>query len=224
MSKTKFENALQRLLALAAAKDMSQKELARRMGLSGAALTNWKTRGVIPPDRLEDAADVVGVSPHFLRYGVEAGAEEPRQEANGYSKTRVRLLGSIEVREDGSFEFLSPDEAAGFIDGMSSDPEAYAMRIQGGVAGTPIVSNWYMVIEPNRPPAAEDLVMVELLDGTRRIFSFLTRRDDMVLLEELLPCEETEVPSRHRLDPSRIKAIHSIGYLASPAKWRSSRN
>ena len=75
---------IERILAIAEAKDIKQADIAKEIGSRTSVITNWKTRGTTPPAELLPAiAKLLNVSVEFLITGmehIEPGTVLPKNE------------------------------------------------------------------------------------------------------------------------------------------------
>ena len=63
-----------RLLGVEERADVMVPDLAKRVGVTAASLYNWESDGAVPGEaNLTKLAEVLGVSPAWLRYGVQPG-------------------------------------------------------------------------------------------------------------------------------------------------------
>lgn len=209
--------SLQRLLAAAEARGLDQAQLAARIGVTAAAITNWKARGGIPKAQREAAANAVGMTVEELMYGdpPKQGGLAQSNAVNTYSTRTIKVHGAVAVAENGQYERVEATGRAGAVEAISADPAAYALKILGGVPGTPLIEGWYLVVEPSREPVPGEFTLIELLDGSKRVESFLFRRPDLMAAESLCVAH-----TRHTYDPETVSACHPVGYLASPGKLR----
>lgn len=74
-----------RLKAMMRERDISASQLARLVGVSGMAVSNWRNGTIPRPEKLARIAQVLGVNPQFLMNGI---AEET-------APTRTRTVGEI---------------------------------------------------------------------------------------------------------------------------------
>ena len=66
-----------RMLELARSRDLTQAELAKRIGESQQVVNNWKRRGAIPGRKLAKLARALGVSVEEILTGQRPHADEP---------------------------------------------------------------------------------------------------------------------------------------------------
>ncbi len=89
-----------RLLELARGRDLTQVELAKRIGESQQVVNNWKRRGAIPGRKLAKVAHALGVTVEEILTGQRLGTDEPAD----FDPDTLRLARA--------FQLLSPRDRA----------------------------------------------------------------------------------------------------------------
>ena len=77
MDKVRRMDEVRRMLQLARGRDLTQAELAKRIGESQQVVNNWKRRGAIPGRKLAKVARALGVSVEEILTGQRPRADEP---------------------------------------------------------------------------------------------------------------------------------------------------
>jgi len=100
MHKVGHMDEVHRMLELARSRDLTQAELAKRVGESQQVVNNWKRRGAIPGRKLAKVARALGVTVEEIVTGQRPGADEPAD------------LDPDTVRLARAFQLLSPRDRA----------------------------------------------------------------------------------------------------------------
>jgi transcriptional regulator with XRE-family HTH domain len=77
MGEVRHLDGVHRMLELARGLDLTQAELAKRIGESQQVVNNWKRRGAIPGGKLAKVARGLGVTVEEILTGQRPGADEP---------------------------------------------------------------------------------------------------------------------------------------------------
>lgn len=127
----------------------------------------------------------------------------------------VAVVGQARLGENGWYDVVQEVGADGFVEAVSSDPEAYALRVVGDSMHPAIKSGWYVLVEPGREPSPSDYVAVALADGRKMVKEFLYRTDTEVGLQSVNGAK------RLTLQLHEIATMHPVGNLLPPGKFRS---
>jgi transcriptional regulator with XRE-family HTH domain len=100
MHKIRHMDEVHRMLELARSRDLTQAELAKRVGESQQVVNNWKRRGAIPGRKLAKVARALGVTVEEIVTGQRPGADEPAD----FDPDTLRLARA--------FQLLSPRDRA----------------------------------------------------------------------------------------------------------------
>lgn len=123
----------------------------------------------------------------------------------------VRIVGTAQMGNDGYwYEF---DDGDGTIDVISTDPDAYALRVRGDSMSPAIRNNWVVWCEPNSPLVSGEYVMVKTHDGRS-------------MVKELLYANCTEISlmslnadyGRLTLPIESVLKAHYVGGIVPPSK------
>lgn len=142
---------------------------------------------------------------------------EPSVEYVGPAPTRrlVAVVGQARLGENGWYDVVQEVGCDGFVEAVSNDPDAYALRVLGDSMFPAIRNGWYVVVEPNHAINPSDFVAVALTDGRKMVKEFLYRTADEVGLQSVNGNKRLTVPL------AEIATMHPIGSLVSPGKYRS---
>lgn len=125
----------------------------------------------------------------------------------------VRIMGTAQMGDDGYwYEF---DDGDGCIDVISTDPDAYALRVRGDSMAPAIRNNWIVWCEPNSDLVSGEYVMVKTHDGRS-------------MVKELLYANCTEISlmslnadyGRLTLPMESVQQAHYVGGIVPPSKVR----
>lgn len=127
----------------------------------------------------------------------------------------VAVVGQARMGENGWYDVVQVAGADGFVEAVSSDPEAYALRVVGDSMHPAIKSGWYVLVEPGREPSPSDYVAMALADGRKMVKEFLYRTDAEVGLQSVNGAKRLTLQLRE------IATMHPVGNLLPPGKFRS---
>jgi len=212
---------IDRALAWAQEKGWNQSTFASRLGVAPANVTNWKSRG-LPPEHYKLVADALGRSvDELLGAAVTASAvannriEPAAIPGNGQPETlrpypsgkRIPVVGSAQLGDNGHFVELEypVGYGDGWVDVLSTDPNAYALRCRGDSMRPRIRDGEYIVAEPNREVAPGDQVVVKARDGRVMVKTYLYRRDGRIHLQSVNESHPSIV-----LLPDEVEAMHCV--------------
>ena len=123
----------------------------------------------------------------------------------------VRIVGTAQMGDNGYwYEF---DDGDGTIDVISTDPDAYALRVRGDSMSPAIRNNWVVWCEPNSALVSGEYVMVKTHDGRS-------------MVKELLYANCTEISlmslnadyGRLTLPIENVLKAHYVGGIVPPSK------
>lgn len=128
----------------------------------------------------------------------------------------VAVVGQAKLGENGWYDVVQDPGADGFVEAVSSDPAAYALRVVGDSMHPAIKSGWYVLVEPSHEPYPSGYVAVALTDGRKMVKEFLYRTNAEVGLQSVNGAK------RLTLQLSDIATMHPVGNLLPPGKYRPS--
>lgn len=125
----------------------------------------------------------------------------------------VPVLGVAKLGNDGYYEELTT--ADGFVDGYSTDPDAYALLVKGDSMYPAIRHGFLVIVEPNGRCVPGEFVAIALHDGLKMVKELVIQRTGEIMVES--------VNGNHRrtIDRSEIAVLHPVTAVVSPSKWRS---
>lgn len=122
----------------------------------------------------------------------------------------VPVMGSAQLGSEGHWVAL--DNADGFINWPSQDPEAFALRCKGDSMKPRIKDGEYVVVEPNHGYLPGDEVLLVTKDEQVMIKTFLYQRDGAVLV---MSVNEEHPPLRFPI--SDVVRIQYVAGIAKPS-------
>lgn len=144
-----------------------------------------------------------------------AHADDGKIPGNGQPETlrpypsgkRIPVVGSAQLGDNGHFVELEypVGHGDGWVDVLSTDPNAYALRCRGDSMRPRIRDGEYIVAEPNREVAPGDQVVVKARDGRVMVKTYLYRRDGRIHLQSV-----NESHPSIALLPDDVEAMHCV--------------
>lgn len=207
--------------------EMSAADLARAVDVSPAAVTFWLdgTTKSIKGETAVKLERATGYRANWLINGkLPKRVESTQQETSApvYAGKRsgarsIPIVGTARMGEKGYYEEISsiPGAGDGHIDMATADPNAYGLRVRGNSMAPAIRDGWYVLIEPNSPPAVGEYVLVKLKDGQRMVKELLYQRAGVSI--EVLSVNNGE---RMTIYAEDIEALQAVAAVVSPSKWK----
>lgn len=194
-----IDKAIDRLLAVAVERDMSEAELSRFLGhQSQQRLYNWKERDIPRAELLDVAVKMEinpvwldkGTGPKGLLHSVESNVEEgPSIRKANFAPVTGRVRGG-----DGGY-IEEEQYPVGYSDELvpfhGTDPNAFGLRVVGDSMSPRYKHGEFIVASPNKPCSQGQYVYVALTDG-RKLVKQLGR--DLGDAVELLSVNEEHKP------------------------------
>ncbi|CAN7200873.1 helix-turn-helix domain-containing protein [Acidovorax sp. LjRoot118] len=209
-----------RLKSAREALNLSQTELATRAKVSAGTIGNIEAGTRKNPRDLLSIASALCVRPEWLLHGLEPRSYKDDQTENAGRPRVTRptpVVGTAKMGDDGYYmELQHPvGHGDGFIDGYSSDPEAYALRVKGDSMHPAIRHGSFVVVEPNGNCMPGEYVAIGLVGGQRMVKELIMERQDEVVIES--------VNGNHRrtLERAEIEWIHPVAAVVAASKWRA---
>lgn len=226
------------------AKGVTQKAVAAFFGVKPPSVSDWIKRGTISKEKLPRLwgyfSDVVGPEHwglrswptvalttdsdmstedaieffHAHRTSNVFAADEIERVGLAPAQRLVAVVGQAKLGENGWYDVVQAAGSDGFVEAVSNDPEAYALRVVGDSMHPAIKSGWYVLVEPSHEPCPSDYVAVALTDGRKMVKEFLYRTDREVGLQSVNGAK------RLTLQLDQIATIHPVSNLLSPGKYR----
>lgn len=118
--------------------------------------------------------------------------------------------------DQGYYEELSaiPGAGDGHVQIHTRDPNAYALRLRGDSMTPAIRDGWYVVIEPNSPPALGEYVLVKLRNGRKMVKELLYQRPDSIAVISVNGGERLTIMLED------LEDLHAVAAVVPPSKWR----
>ena len=128
----------------------------------------------------------------------------------------VPVVGTARMGPDGFYEEISSTvgHGDGSVEGYSSDPHAYALRVKGDSMYPAIKDGQFVVIEPGGRCVPGENVMVCLMDGRRMVKELFLDRSGSVTLLSINGGE------RLTLDRKEIDQMYPVAAVIAASKWR----
>lgn len=192
---------------------LSNTELAKRLGVSKAAVSNWTRRGTIATDNLAKVAAECGVSLEYLISGRGGGGSGGAQ--------LVPVIGHAIASPSGGGYFTDMGLAAGaadeFVPWPTRDSRAYALRVKGDSMEPRIRQGELIVIEPGAMVRNGDDVLVKMRDGRRMVKRYqYTRAGNVVLTSVNKDAGDMSVPSDDVEEMQKIAGFVAAGSTVNP--------
>jgi phage repressor protein C with HTH and peptisase S24 domain len=129
---------------------------------------------------------------------------------------RVPVVGMAKLGDDGYYEEISdiPGVGDGFVEVISSDKNAFALRVRGDSMFPAIRDGWIVVVSPNGTPAPEEYVAVGLANGKKMVKELINQRPDSVALLSI------NGGARMNIARDEIAFIYPIVNILPPSAWK----
>lgn len=123
----------------------------------------------------------------------------------------VNIIGTAQMGNDGFWDEVVDEN--GSIDVISTDPNAYALRVRGDSMAPAIRNNWIVWCEPNKELVSGEYVMVKTHDGRSMVKELLYINNSEISLMSL----NAEF-GRLTLPMSNVEQAHYVGGIVPPSK------
>lgn len=162
----KKETVGERIHALRKGKKLSQVTLAKKVGVSNAAISQWERSETEPKgDNLMSLAAALECSPSHLLYG--DAIDENITYVGKVRPGLVPVVGDAVLGVDGMIDMV--EDRGGWLKIYSDDPNAYGLRVRGDSMWPRIQSGEFVLIEPGTSVHSGDEVFVRTADGHNMI-------------------------------------------------------
>ncbi len=192
--------------------DQNIKDFADRHGIN-ASYVSQILNGVKP---LGDNAAIkmetsIGLQPGTLSAPrIEHAAEF--EEAPQISRWRtVDIKGTAQLGDNGFWCELEHSE--GRVDVITTDPDAYALRVKGDSMTPAIRNGWVVWCEPNRELVSGEYVMVKTVAGECMVKELLFHNNEQISLMSI-----NDQYQRLNLPVDQIEKAHYVGGIVPPSK------
>lgn len=166
-----MQDIRQRLAKAIEDSGLSHSELARIVGVTRGAVSNWLSTGTISKANLFKAAEALRIPADYLLTGSRFAGDSVRP------VRLVPIVGHAIASPDGGGYFtdmgLPTGAGDGFVPFPTTDAGAYALRVKGDSMQPRICPGEILVIEPNATAVPGNYVLVKAADGRRMIKQFL---------------------------------------------------
>lgn len=217
--KLTYVNTLaERLKSAREALAMSQVELARRANVSPGTIGNIESGTRKQPRELLAIAAALNVTAEWLQSGIGDSRDGATAEHAGRPRVtrRTPVVGTAKMGDGGYYvELQHPTgHGDGYVDGHSSDPNAYALRVKGDSMHPAIRHGSFVVVAPNSTCTPGEYVAIGLVTGEKMVKELILERVDEVVIES--------VNGNHRrtLDRMQIEWMHPVAAIVSASRWQ----
>jgi len=207
-------------------------ELARAADVTVGAVSQWKSGNTrnLKSEVVMRLAATTGYSPTWIATGkgpkkmADTGIvlsltqkTEPLAYAGKPREVKgIPVVGQARMGDDGYYtEFAYPvGHGDGCVEGASTDPNAYALRVRGDSMSPAIEDGYYILVEPNGTCVPGEKVVIVMKDERKMCKKFLYERPDTVSVQSI------NGGTIHTLEKSEIEHMHPVAAVISPSKWR----
>lgn len=198
--------------------------LARRAGLASSTITRFlnsdthryvlsvrslmkvaAASGVPLPRQLGDAVAAAAHAAHASMPGVKSDGEPMEMPLSALPSRDLPVLGHAEAGGDGAFFDNGTPQA--FIERpcfLLGNRRAYALYVNGDSMEPVFAHGHLLYVNPLRPPARGDDVVVQLTDGQAFVKRLLGRTGDSLVLHQFNPERE------RRFALNELRAVHPV--------------
>lgn len=158
--------------------------------------------------------------PAFFNATINETAQRVAEERDWSAKNRravpVPVVGKAMLGSDGYFDDLDypPGHGDGYIDIVSSDPDAYGLKMVGSSMHPRIKSGEFVLIEPNHRYQTGDEVLVKTTDGRAMVKEFIYFRDGQYRFDSI-----SDGYPPIFLDEHLIEKVHYVAAILKPSKY-----
>lgn len=170
----------------------------------------WLHLGLKPPTLPHPAFFNATINETAQRVAVDRESAKYRRPAP------VPVVGKAMLGTDGYFDALDypAGHGDGYIDIVSSDPNAYGLKVVGNSMHPRIKNGEFVLIEPNHPYRTGDEVLIRTTDGRSMVKEFIYHRDGQYRLDSI----SDGYPPLF-LDEQLIENIHYVAAILKPSKY-----
>jgi phage repressor protein C with HTH and peptisase S24 domain len=197
-------------------------ELARIVGVSTAAVTQWTSRDTksLKGDTLMALALATKKNPQWLATGEgPEGAVPPTGPADtlAHRPNMIPVVGIVQGGVEGFWEEMGypPGHGDGCVDWPSADPNAYAVECRGDSMQPRVRHGEIVVVEPGTAYAPGEDVIVISKDGRKMLKRFGYKRAGRIYLDSV----NADHP-QFSIDEAQVEAIHYVAGTVRPSRKR----
>jgi phage repressor protein C with HTH and peptisase S24 domain len=201
--------------------------LYKQLAVSKQTAHNWHKRGV-PASRYQDIADALQVTMDWLVGNTDSRQGDSRRVVPAHDEpvyagrprsTAVRgvpVVGTARMGENGYYEEMAypTGHGDGTVEGYSSDPNAYALRVKGDSMFPAIKDGQFVVIEPNGACVPGENVVLGLVDGRKMVKELLR------VSVESITVTSVNGGDRLTLDKVQVSYMHPVSAVIAASKWK----
>lgn len=162
---------------------LTQEELAKALGVTRPAVTQWETGWSQPRmGTIEKLSQFFGVSKaELIEGGPRPAALNPRRMVSGGpARLPVRRLGSVHAgapadEEEADGSSMVPEDVA------RRHPRGFVLRVEGDCMDNVIPEGYDVVVDPDAEPSNGSVVVVEMPDGRAVMRRWLRGGQTLVL-------------------------------------------
>ncbi len=158
--------------------------------------------------------------PAFFNATINETAQRVAEEREWSAKNRravpVPVVGKAMLGSDGYFDALDypPGHGDGYIDIVSSDPDAYGLKMVGSSMHPRIKSGEFVLIEPNHRYQTGDEVLVKTTDGRAMVKEFIYFRDGQYRFDSI-----SDGYPPIFLDEHLVEKVHYVAAILKASKY-----
>lgn len=169
----------------------------------------WLELGLKPPALPHPAFFAPTINETAQRSAAE------KEAAKHLPRAPVPVVGKAMLGPDGYFEALDypTGHGDGYIDMVSSDDNAYGLKVVGNSMHPRIKNGEYVLIEPNHPYQTGDEVLVKTIDGRAMVKEFIYLRDGQYRLDSI-----SDGYPPIFIDETQVERIHYVAAIVKAAK------
>lgn len=123
----------------------------------------------------------------------------------------VDIKGTAQLGENGFWCEL--EHSDGCVDVITTDPDAYALRVKGDSMTPAIRSGWVVWCEPNHDLVSGEYVMVKTVDGECMVKELLFHNNEQISLMSI-----NDQYQRLNLPMEQVEKAHYVGGIVPPSK------
>ena len=158
--------------------------------------------------------------PAFFNASINETAQrvvEDRESSAKYNRPApVPVVGKAMLGSEGYFDALDypSGHGDGYIDIVSSDPDAYGLKMVGSSMHPRIKSGEFVLIEPNHRYQTGDEVLVKTADGRAMVKEFIYHRDGQYRFDSI-----SDGYPPIFLDEHLVEKIHYVAAILKASKY-----
>lgn len=158
--------------------------------------------------------------PAFFNASINETAQRVAEDKETAAKYRrpapVPVVGKAMLGTEGYFDALDypPGHGDGYIDIVSSDPDAYGLKMVGSSMHPRIKSGEFVLIEPNHRYQTGDEVLVKTTDGRAMVKEFIYHRDGQFRFDSI-----SDGYPPIFLDEHLVDKIHYVAAILKSSKY-----